>query len=115
MRWLWFVGALICMAVVFRTHSLGLAALGLLGTLGCFVMGTLALVSGRIDSRSRDSFSMVDQNELRRMREQIDQRKREGEGSAVAGSASVASARSRDPDDLDLDSVSADPNGSGND
>jgi len=83
MRWLFFVLATICMVVVFRTQSLGLAALMLLLTLGFSLAGVLALVSARIDSGSRDHGQMVDAESLRQIREQAEQR-RQAEAQAEA-------------------------------
>jgi hypothetical protein len=76
MRWLWFVFSLACFAVAFRTHSMGLAALSLLVGLGLLLMGTLALASSRIESRSGDATAMMSPEDLRLLREQIERRKR---------------------------------------
>ena len=75
MRWLWFVFSFACFAVVFKTHSMGLAALALLVGLGLLLMGTLALASSRIESRGRNEASMMSPEDLRLMREQIERRK----------------------------------------
>lgn len=101
MRWLWFVFALGSFAVAFRTHSMGLAVLCLLAALGFVLMGTLALASRRIESRGRDASTMLGSEDLRRMREQIERRKREDEGIAAGG----AGVRRRDDSDTDNDSV----------
>ena len=105
MRWLWFLGAIAFMAVAFRTHSMGLAAICLLGTLVCVLMGTLALASRRIEGRSRDAFAMMSQDDLQRMREQIEKRKREGDSGAMSAGG-VASGTSFEDSDQDVDSVS---------
>lgn len=110
MRWLWFLGTLACLAIAFRTHSLGLAALALLGALVTLLMGTLALVSRRIESRSRSDAAMLDPVAMRQMREHIERRKQQGDaGPAGMGVGAGAGGRvaSRD-DEPDLDSVPAD-------
>jgi membrane protein implicated in regulation of membrane protease activity len=110
MRWLWFVGTLVCLAIAFRTHSLGLAALALLGALVTLLVGTLALASRRIESRSQSSSAMLDPVAMRQMRENIEKRKRQGDGgAATVGTGGTAGAKSRDSDaDPDFDSVPAD-------
>jgi hypothetical protein len=96
MRWMWFVASAVCFAIAFRTHSMGLAVLTLLGALGFLLVGTLALASSRIESRTRDESAMLGPDEMRRMRDQIEQRKREAEGRIPAAN------------DTDHDSVSGD-------
>ena len=91
MRWLWFVFSLACFAVVFRTHSMGLAAVSLLVGLGLLLMGTLSLASARIESRGRSEASMMSPEELRLMREQIERRK----------AAEAAASTAPRPDDND--------------
>ena len=107
MRWLWFVLSVLCFAVAFRTHSMGLAALTLLGALGFLLMGTLALASSRIEARGQDASTLLGPDEIRRMAE-IERRKREAAAAAVA--APVA-ASALDDGSADLDSVSADSDG----
>lgn len=82
MRWLWFVGSVICFAVVFRTPSMGLAVLCLIGALGFMLMGVISLASARIDARSRDASALLGPDEIRRVREAAQRR-------GDAGSASV--------------------------
>lgn len=82
MRWMWFVAAAVCFAIGFRTHSMGLAAFTLLAALGFLLVGTLALASSRIEGRSRDDSAMLGPEEMRRMRDQIEQRKREAAAGA---------------------------------
>ena len=71
MRWLWFVLSLLCFAVAFRTHSMGLAVLSLLAGLGLVLMGTVAVASGRIESRGRDATAMLSPEDLRLMRANV--------------------------------------------
>ena len=111
MRWLWFVAAIAFMAVAFRTHSMGLAAISLLGILVCVLMGTLALASRRIEGRSRDEIAMLSQEDMRHMREQIEKRKREGETGAIAAGGIAASGQRYGDSDQDLDSVSGGEDG----
>lgn len=116
MRWLWFLFSLACLAVAFRTHSMGLAALCLLGALGFLLVGTLALASSRIESRGRDESKMLDPAEMRRLREQIERRKREAEGGATVAAGGAAGATGvRHPSEADLDSVSGGGPGDGSD
>jgi hypothetical protein len=108
MRWLWFVAAIAFMAVAFRTHSMGLAAISLLGILVCVLMGTLAVASRRIEGRSRDAIAMMSPEDMRRMREQIEKRKRDGETGAIAAGGGAATGNRFGDPDQDVDSVSGD-------
>lgn len=88
MRWLWFVLSVLCFAVAFRTTSIGLAAVTLLGALGFLLMGTLALASSRLEAASQDASTLMGPDEVRRLAE-IEQRRRaealaQGEGDAAA-------------------------------
>lgn len=103
MRWLWFVLSVLCFAVAFRTHSMGLAAVTLLGALGFLLMGTLALASSRIEARGQDASTLIGPEELLRLKE-IERRKKE----AAAAAAAPVAATMADREDSDLDSVSAD-------
>ena len=99
MRWLWFVGSVICFAVVFRTPSMGLAVVSLIGALGFMLMGVVALASSRIDARSRDATTLLGPDELRRVREAAQRR---GDavptlavGGAIVGTPIAAAAMDR--------------------
>jgi hypothetical protein len=94
MRWLWFALSIVCFAVAFRTHSVGLAVICLLAALGFVLAFTLALASSRIESRGRDASAMMGPDEVRQMRENIERRKR-----AEAESSPAASGRGSDPID----------------
>ena len=98
MRWLWFVLSVLCFAVAFRTHSMGLAAITLLGALGFLLMGTLALASSRIMARGQDSSTLIGPEELLRLKE-IERRKKE------AAAAPAAAPTAADRDGADFDSV----------
>lgn len=69
MRWLWFVGSLLCFVVVFKTTSIGLALLCLLGALVFMLIGTLAVAAQRIESRRGDAARLLGPDEIRQMRE----------------------------------------------
>ena len=69
MRWLWFVGSLLCFVVVFKTTSIGLALLCLLGALVFMLIGTLAVAAQRIESRRGDATRLLGPDEIRQMRE----------------------------------------------
>ena len=103
MRWLWFVLSVLCFAVAFRTQSMGLAAVTLLGALGFLLMGTLALASSRIEARGQDASTLLGPEELMRIKE-IERRKKEAAAAAV-GAPVVAATAATDRDDADLDSV----------
>lgn len=102
MRWLWIIASVLCFAVAFRTHSMGLAALCLLLALGFLLAGTLALASSRIESRARNASAMLGPDELRRIREQAERRKREdgadGVGVTAAGGGAGGPRRDVDSD-----------------
>lgn len=100
MRWVWLGLSVAAMVVVFRTHSMGLAALCLLGALGFMLMATLAFAARRIEARGRSESTMLSGEELRAMREQIERRKREGDG-PVATDTGKGARSDRDPDDVD--------------
>lgn len=114
MRWLWFVASVLCFAIAFRTHSVGLAALCLLIALATLLIGTLALVSSRIESRSRDASTMLGPDEMRRMREKLERERRDGDaGLAVsAGGGSTGTAR-RAHDDRNSDAGDSGGDGGG--
>ncbi|HPA00609.1 MAG TPA: hypothetical protein PLK29_00070 [Chiayiivirga sp.] len=105
MRWLWFVASLLCFAVVFKTTSIALALLCLLGALVFMVVGTLALAAQRIDSSRGDLGRLIGPEEIRRMREAEARRKADagaGEaaivGVATVGAMLAAEAAGRDAD-----------------
>ncbi|MBB5015515.1 hypothetical protein [Rehaibacterium terrae] len=75
MHWLFLFFALACFAVVFKTTSLGVAALCLLLALVFALAWVMGLVNARVASRTRDEVQMVDPAELRRLREQAQARK----------------------------------------
>jgi hypothetical protein len=110
MRWVWLGLSVACFVVVFRTHSMGLAALCLLGALGFILMATLAFAARRIEARGRSEATMLSGEELRAVREQIERRKREGSGDdapAAAGTGAMAGGHARTRDDADVDSISS--------
>lgn len=88
MRWLWFVLSVLCFAVAFRTHSMGLAFLTLIGALGFLLMGTLALASSRIEASGRDASALLGPDEVRRLRA-IEERK-QAEAAAAGESDMLA-------------------------
>ena len=93
MRWLWFVLSVLCFAVAFRTHSMGLAAVTLLGALGFLLMGTLALASSRVEANARDASSLIGPEELLRLKE-IERRRQEAAGGVPPADIAAAA-----PDD----------------
>lgn len=87
MYWLYLLPALGCFAFALKTPSPGLMALGLLGAL----VFLLAWVRGRYVARfgdlQRDPSTLVDAEELRRLREQAEARRGEA---ADQGSSSLS-------------------------
>ncbi len=75
MPWVFLLLAMLVLAVAFKTASMALMVLCLLGALGLFVAGTMALLARRIDSRSQDASMMIDPLELHRLREQAQARR----------------------------------------
>jgi hypothetical protein len=105
MRWVWLGLSVACFAIVFRTHSMGLAALCLVAALAFILLATLAFAAGRIEARSRNESTMLSGTELRAMREQAERRKIDG--SAAAGTAPATGPQTpRRGEEPDLDSVS---------
>ncbi|MBB5207665.1 hypothetical protein [Chiayiivirga flava] len=104
MRWLWFVGSLVCFAVVFKTPSMGLAVLCLIGALAFLLIGVVALASARIDARSRDVTTLLGPDELRRMREAA-QRRGSADVAPLAVGGAVVGTHVAGGMDRDLDSV----------
>ena len=75
MRWLWFLGSLVCFAVTFRTTSIALALICLIGALAFMLIGTLAVAAQRIDRNRNDDVSLLGPDELRHIRETEARRK----------------------------------------
>lgn len=105
MRWLWFVGSLICFAVVFKTPSMGLAVLCLIGALAFLLIGVVALASSRIDARSRDATTLLGPDELRRMREAAQRKADPSAATLAVGGAVIGAHVAGDGFHRDLDSI----------
>ncbi|MCA1714492.1 MAG: hypothetical protein LC715_05020 [Gammaproteobacteria bacterium] len=75
MPWLFLLLAIAAFAVAFLTTSVALAALCLLAALGLLVAWVMGLLAQRVGSRSRDEATMLDPQELRRLREQAEARR----------------------------------------
>lgn len=75
MRWLWFVGSLVCFVVLFKTTSVGLALLCLVGALAFMIIGTLAVAAQRIENSRADAGRLFGPEEIRQMREAEARRK----------------------------------------
>ncbi|MBA2239415.1 MAG: hypothetical protein H0W24_12085 [Lysobacter sp.] len=67
--------ALAALAIAFMTASIALLVLFLLAAFGLTVAGMMQLFAQRISSRRRDETLMLDPEELRRLREQVEARK----------------------------------------
>ena len=81
MPWLFLLLAIAAFAVAFQTTSVMLAALCLLAALGLLVAWVMGLLAQRVGSRSRDEATMLDPQELRRLREQAEARRAAAETS----------------------------------
>jgi hypothetical protein len=75
MPWLFLLFSLGALAVAFTTTSIPLAAIALLFSLVCVVIGVMGLLAQRLGNQSRSEAMMVDPMELRRLREQADARR----------------------------------------
>lgn len=75
MPWLFLLLAIAAFAVAFKTTSVALVALCLLAALGLLVAWVMGLLAQRVGSRSRDEATMLDPQELRRLREQAEARR----------------------------------------
>lgn len=75
MPWFLFLLALATLAVAIKTTSMALLMLCLVVGFVLTLAGVLKLFARRVDSRSRDEALMLDPEELRRLREQVEARK----------------------------------------
>ena len=76
MAWLFLLLGFGALWVAFTASSPGLLALALVAALVLFIAFVLKMASDRIGSRSRDEQLMLDPEELRRLREQAEARRR---------------------------------------
>ncbi|HPF72040.1 MAG: hypothetical protein H7A20_07855 [Rhodanobacteraceae bacterium] len=79
MRWLYFILAIVCFALLLKVQSLGFATILLIAMLVFMLAGVLSLVAARVDGRSRDQGQIVDVATLTQIRQQAEQRKAEAE------------------------------------
>ncbi|MDQ3040511.1 MAG: hypothetical protein M3R16_12030, partial [Pseudomonadota bacterium] len=70
----------------FQTSSVALAVICVLVALGSMVAWVMGLFASRVGSRSRDESLMLNPDELRRMREQVEARRVAGQASEPPGS-----------------------------
>ncbi len=75
MPWLFLLLAIAAFAVAFKTTSTALAVICLLAALVLLVAWVMGLLAERVGSRSRDESTMLDPQELRRLREQAEARR----------------------------------------
>ena len=75
MPWFLFLLALAALAVAIKTTSMAVLMLCLVVAFVLSLAGVLQLFARRVDSRSRDEALMLDPEELRRLREQVEARK----------------------------------------
>ncbi|MEZ5464065.1 MAG: hypothetical protein R3F22_02345 [Lysobacteraceae bacterium] len=86
MRWLYFILAIVCFALLWRVQSLGIAAVLLIAMLGFMLAAVLSFVAARVEGRSRDHGYMVDAETLGQVRQQAEQRKAAASATAPADS-----------------------------
>ncbi|MEJ7747352.1 MAG: hypothetical protein WKF61_11550 [Luteimonas sp.] len=79
MPWLFLLVALAAFAVAFKTSSVAVVVICLLVALGAVIMWVMGLLASRVGSRSRDESLMLNPDELRRMREQVEARRVAGQ------------------------------------
>jgi membrane protein implicated in regulation of membrane protease activity len=82
--WALYALAVLCFAVVFRTHSLGLALVCLAVALVASVWATLRLVQSRLESRSQNMASMLGPEELAQIRARAEAKRAEAQRAAEA-------------------------------
>lgn len=75
MPWFLFLLALAALAVAIKTTSMAVLMLCLVVAFVLTLAGVLQLFARRVDSRSRDEALMLDPEELRRLREQVEAHK----------------------------------------
>ena len=75
MPWLYLLLAIAALAVAFKATSMALAVICLLAALGLLVAWVMTLLAQRVGNRSRDESTMLDPQELRRLREQAEARR----------------------------------------
>lgn len=85
MPWVYFGLSMACFVVVFRTLSLGLAAIALLVALLLMLLGTLALVSARISSRSRSAAALLGPEQIAAIKRRQSREKPAGDSDAGCG------------------------------
>lgn len=76
MHWLYLLLAIGALIIAFKTASGVVLGLSLLAASGLMVAFVLKLAAARISSRSQNEQVMLDPEELRRLREQAEARKR---------------------------------------
>lgn len=76
MPWLLFLLAVAALVVAFLTTSVALLLLCLLAAFVLTLAGVMQLLARRVASRSRNEGLMLDPDELRRMREQAEARRK---------------------------------------
>ena len=75
MAWILLILAVAVLAVAFKTTSVALLMLCLLVAFALILAWVLTLLAQRVDSRSRNEATMLDPEELRRLRGQAEARK----------------------------------------
>lgn len=75
MPWFFLILAVAALAVAFKTTSVALLMLCLLVAFALILAWVLTLLARRVDSRSRNEATMLDPEQLRRLRGQAEARK----------------------------------------
>jgi choline-glycine betaine transporter len=80
--WALYALSVVCFAIVFRTHSLGVALPCLLVALVAMVWATLMLAQARIESRAQDTSTLLGPEELARIRAKLQAERQASEAAA---------------------------------
>lgn len=75
MPWLFLLLAIAAFAIAMTTASMAFAVVCILGGLVLLVIWVMGLVAQRVGSQARDDAMMIDPQELRRLREQVEARR----------------------------------------
>lgn len=92
MPWMMFVFALLSFVVLCYAHSVALAVICIVLTIGFVIAGLLNIMAGRLNDASRDGGHIITPEELRLYREQAQARKLAADSANAANAAHAANA-----------------------
>jgi ABC-type transport system involved in cytochrome bd biosynthesis fused ATPase/permease subunit len=87
MPWLLILLAVVALGGAFLTTSMALGIVCLLAALGLLIAGVMGLLADRVGTRSRDETSMIDPQELQRLRQQAEARRNAAGATSANGDA----------------------------